>query len=203
MPAAAVQQPPKQAAKTGGTINRMQKRSENKDGAKNALHRLPRAAGVVIMALLLALALPVGNFRALQNAAPKDFVRWGDVQSIMEDRVDAGENILAVARRVGMSESEIDAAAQALSAFEGAKTAREISRADQALSAAMAELTGAALESEDARSMLRAADTFAEQGSFLRQEARAYNKKAERAEKLYEKLPMKALLSAPDVYEGI
>jgi len=203
MPAAAVQQPPKQAAKTGGTINRMQKRSENKDGAKNALHRLPRAAGVVIMALLLALALPVGNFRALQNAAPKDFVRWGDVQSIMEDRVDAGENILAVARRVGMSESEIDAAAQALSAFEGAKTAREISRANQTLTGAVSELAAAENLAQDETYMQRAADEFAELGSFLRQEARAYNEKAEKAVKLYEKLPAKFMLSEPDVYEGI
>ena len=51
--------------------------------------------------------------------------------------------------------------------------------------------------------LTRAADTFAEQGSFLRQEARAYNQKAEKAEKLYEKLPTRFLLSQPDMYEGI
>ena len=51
--------------------------------------------------------------------------------------------------------------------------------------------------------VLRAADTFAEQGSFLRQEARAYNEKAEKAERLYEKLPTKFVLPEPDVYEGI
>ena len=51
--------------------------------------------------------------------------------------------------------------------------------------------------------MLRAADDFAEQGSFLRQEARAYNKQAEKAEALYEKLPTKFVLPEPDVYEGV
>ena len=51
--------------------------------------------------------------------------------------------------------------------------------------------------------MQRAADTFAEQGSFLRQEARAYNEKAKKAERLYERLPTRALLPAPDMYEGI
>lgn len=40
-------------------------------------------------------------------------------------------------------------------------------------------------------------------GSFLRQEARSYNQKAEKAEKLYEKLPTKFLLAQPDMYEGI
>ena len=87
--------------------------------------------------------------------------------------------------------------------MEKAKTAREISRADQQMSAALAELTGAKLEGEDGRSMRKAADTFAEYGSFLRQEARDFNKKAEKAEALYEKLPMKFMLSEPDVYEGV
>ena len=51
--------------------------------------------------------------------------------------------------------------------------------------------------------MQRAADEFAELGSFLRQEARAYNEKAEKAEKLYEKLPTKFVLPEVDVYEGV
>ena len=58
-------------------------------------------------------------------------------------------------------------------------------------------------EAAAADALTRAADTFAEQGSFLRQEARAYNQKAEKAEKLYEKLPTRFLLSQPDMYEGI
>ena len=155
------------------------------------------------MALALILALPVGNFRALQKATPKDFIRWGDVESIVEDRIDAAENILSVAGRVGLDANAVNAAESAVNELEKAKNAREISRADQALSAAMAELTSADLTGEEARSMLRAAETFAEQGSFLRQEARAYNEKAENAEALYEKLPTKFLLSQPDVYEGI
>lgn len=203
MPAAAAQQAPKRAPRGNGGKGQAEKRPENKKSAKEALNNLPQAAGMAIMALLLVLALLAGNFRALQIASPKAFIRWGDVQSIVEDRADAGENILSVARRLGMSESEIDAAAQALAAFENAEGARAISRADQALTAAMAELTTEELDGEDARSMLRAADTFAEQGSFLRQEARAYNEKAEKAERLYEKLPAKFLLTAPDVYEGI
>ena len=50
---------------------------------------------------------------------------------------------------------------------------------------------------------MRAADDFAEQGSFLRQEARSFNEKAEKAEKLYDRLPAKFLLAEPDMYEGI
>lgn len=197
MAAAAAQQAAKKP-QGGNTQKNTQTTSK-----KNALHDLPRAAGIAIMALLLAAALFAGNFRALQNASPKDFIRWGDVRSIVEDRIDAAENIVSVASRVGLDANAVNAAESAMAEFEKAKTARDISRADQALTAAMAELTGAALEGEEARNMLRAADTFAEQGSFLRQEARAYNKKAEKAEKLYEKLPTKFVLPEPDVYEGI
>ena len=197
MAAAAAQQAAKKP-QGGNTQKNTQTTSK-----KNALHDLPRAAGIAIMALLLAAALFVGNFRALQNASPKDFIRWGDVRSIVEDRIDAAENIVSVASRVGLDANAVNAAESAMAEFEKAKTARDISRADQALTAAMAELTGAALEGEEARNMLRAADTFAEYGSFLRQEARAYNKKAEKAEKLYEKLPTKFMLSQPDMYEGI
>ena len=197
MAAAAAQQAAKKP-QGGNTQKNTQTTSK-----KNALHDLPRAAGIAIMALLLAAALFVGNFRALQNASPKDFIRWGDVRSIVEDRIDAAENIVSVASRVGLDANAVNAAESAMAEFEKAKTARDISRADQALTAAMAELTGAALEGEEARNMLRAADTFAEQGSFLRQEARAYNKKAEKAEELYEKLPTKFVLPEPDVYEGI
>ena len=68
----------------------------------------------------------------------------------------------------------------------------------------MSELTTAQIaDAETAKSMQRAADNFAEQGSFLRQEARAFNQKAEKAEELYESLPTKFLLAQPDVYEGI
>ena len=176
---------------------------EKKLTPRERLHRLPVAAGAAIMALLLVLSLFVGNFRALQNATPKAFIRQGDVQSIVEDRADAAQNVLTVARRAGLSEEAMALVQQALGDLEQAKTARDISRADQALTAAVSELTTASLGGEDARSMQRTADTFAEQGSFLRQEARAYNEKAKKAERLYERLPTRALLPAPDMYEGI
>ena len=176
---------------------------EKKLTPRERLHRLPVAAGAAIMALLLVLSLFVGNFRALQNATPKAFIRQGDVQSIVEDRADAAQNVLTVARRAGLSADAVALVQQALGDLEQAKTARDISRADQALTAAVSELTTASLGGEDARSMQRAADTFAEQGSFLRQEARAYNEKAKKAERLYERLPTRALLPAPDMYEGI
>ena len=54
-------------------------------------HRKKRILWGVV--LLCVLALPVGNFRALQNATPKAFLRQGDVASIVEDRIDAAENI--------------------------------------------------------------------------------------------------------------
>ena len=106
--AAAQQAAKKQTPQSGNT----QKNTETKN-KKNALHDLPRAAGIAIMALLLAAALFAGNFRALQNASPKDFIRWGDVRSIVEDRIDAAENIVSVASRVGLDANAVNAAESA------------------------------------------------------------------------------------------
>lgn len=170
-------------------------------GIKEKLQGLSVAAGIAIMVPLLILSLFVGNFRALQNAAPKDFIRQGDVRSIVEERIDAAMNVASVADRLGLG--DVQTVYNAAQALDEAKTAREISRADQKLAAAVSTLTTAPLQGEDARSMLRAADSFAEMGSFLRQEARAFNEQAQKAEALYEKLPTKFVLPEPDVYEGI
>lgn len=172
-----------------------------KKGFKEKLYNLPQSAGIAIMAVLLVASLFIGNFRALQNATPKAFLRQGDVKSIVEDRIDAAMNVASVAERLGLG--EVQTVYNAAEALEEAKTAREISRADQDLTAAVSRLTAAELSGEDARSMLRAADDFAEMGSFLRQEARAYNEKAQKAEKLYDGLPTKFVLPEPDMYEGI
>lgn len=201
MPAAAAQRAPKMNQKE----NRKTVKPENeaKKGFKEKMHDLPRAAGVAIMVALLVLSLFAGNFRALQRATPKDFIRQGDVRSIVEDRIDSAENVLTIARRAGIDDSLITEATHAIRALEDAKTAREISRANQLLTGAVSELAAAQNLGQDETYMLRAADEFAELGSFLRQEARAYNEKAEKAVRLYEKLPAKFMLREPDMYEGI
>ena len=200
--AAAAQRAPKMEQKE----NRKRYKPESpaqKKGFKEKLHALPQAAGIVVMTGLLVLALFVGNFRALQRATPRAFIQQGDVRSIIEDRIDSAENVLTIARRAGLDDALIFEAENAINSLEGAKTAREISRANQTLTGAVSELTAAENLGQDAGYMQRAADEFAELGSFLRQEARAYNEKAEKAVRLYEKLPTKFMLSRPDVYEGL
>jgi len=202
MPAMAAQQAPKKK-QAESRKTPVQGQKAQKKGLKEKLYDLPQAAGMALMALLLVLSLFVGNFRALQSATPKDFIRQGDVQSIVEDRIDAAENVLTIAGRAGLSANAINEAETAIRALEEARTAREISRANQTLTAAVSELTAAETLGQDAAYMQRAADEFTELGSFLRQEARAYNEKAEKAEKLYEKLPTRFILPEVDVYEGI
>ena len=202
MAAMAAQQAPEQK-KQGSYRPSASEKQTQKKGLKEKLHDLPQAAGIAIMAVLLVLSLFVGNFRALQSATPKDFIRQGDVKSIIEDRIDAAENVLTVADRAGLAQVLMDDAENAIEELEKAKTAREISRANQRLTGAVSELTAAENLGQDETYMQRAADEFAELGSFLRQEARAYNEKAEKAEKLYEKLPTKFVLPEVDVYEGI
>lgn len=202
MAAAAAQQAP-EYKKQGGAPSAKKNARGTQKGFREKLHDLPQAAGIAIIALLLVLALFVGNFRALQRATPKAFIRRGDVQSIIEDRIDAAQNVLTIASRAGLDANAVNAAESAIDALEKAKTAREISRANQTLTAAVSELTAAENLGQDETYMLRAADEFAELGSFLRQEARAYNEQAEKAEALYERLPAKFVLREPDVYEGL
>ena len=203
MPAMQAQQAPEQGKRQAKQRQSNHKAPQKKEGFRDKLQRLPLAGGIALMILCLAVSLPVGNFRALQSATPKAFLRQGDVKSIIEDRIDAAGNAMTVASRAGLDANAINAAEAAMQILEDAKTAQEISRADQELTRAVSELTTAALSGEEARNMLRAADDFAEQGSFLRQEARAYNEQAKKAEKLYDGLPMKFLFAEPDIYEGI
>jgi len=200
--AAATQQAPGNAPRRAAAGSpKVQK--ENKG---NALHNMPQAAGIAIMVVLLVVSLFVGNFRALAGATPRDFIRQGDVKSIIEDRLDAATNAKTVAMRAQLDELLIDPVENAMVAMKEAKTAREISRADQKLTAAVSAMIAEAsgkLDSENRTMLQVAADDFAEQGSFLRQEARSYNEQAEKAEALYEKLPTKFVLTEPDVYEGI
>lgn len=200
--AAATRQAPAQAPQRASANT--PKRGEEKKG--RPLAGLSQAAGAAIMAVLLVASLFVGNFRALQRATPKAFLRQGDVASIIEDRLDAAGNAQMVAMRAQLDALLTDPVTDAITALGQAKTARDISRADQKLTAAVSEMVAEAkdrLDSENRTMLQSAADDFAEQGSFLRQEARSFNQQAEKAEALYEKLPTKFLLAQPDVYEGI
>ncbi|MBQ9010479.1 MAG: hypothetical protein IJ088_14300 [Clostridia bacterium] len=179
------------------------RKAGNTDKVKKTL---PVAPGVVIMVLLLVVSLFVGNMRALQNVTPASFLKTGNVSSIVEDRASAAQNAETVARRASLDESLYQAVDSAVKEFRSAKTARDLSRADQDLTAAVSEMTAEAkqgLDTENQRVLTRAIDSFTEQGSFLRQEGRAFNEKANKAIALYEKLPTAFLLPRPDRYEGL
>lgn len=202
MPATATQSAPKQTQQQMPKNTSPKKKQEQPKG----LAALSQQAGIAAMVVLLVLSLFIGNFRALQNATPKAFLRQGDVKSIVEDRLSAANNIVTVSQRGSVKETTLSDVADAIDAMRAAKTAREISRADQQLTLAVSELideASASLTGENASMLTRASDNFSEQGSFLRQEGRTYNVQAQKAEKLYESLPTKALLAQPDQYEGI
>ena len=200
MAAAAQQYAPEKKNAGRRSANKPQ---EKRPGIKDRLHALPLGAGIAALIVLIALALPVGNFRALQNASAEPFYQRTDVQYILKERLAQAGNVVTVATRAGLSADLILDVSDAMEGLEAARSAREISRMDQKLTAAVSELTTAELSGEEAKNMLRAADNFAEQGSFLRQEAREFNRRAEKAMELYQSLPMRFMLAEPDVYEGI
>ncbi len=194
--AAATQQAP--AKKAPGT-----KQAPARQETKAAL---PRPAGIAIMIVLLCLSLAVGNWRALSKATPKAFLSQGGVASIVEERVKSAKNAETVAKRAGLDELVYSAVEEAASAMQGAKTARGVSRADQALASAVGDMAGSAssgLSQSDASLLTGAMDTFNDAGNLLRFEAKAYNEKAEKAQKVYDGLLLKGLFARPDAYEGI
>ena len=215
MPATATQSAPqrKQTAQAPQRAPQGQRQNSasEKAGLATKLHALPQNAGIAIMALLLVLSLFIGNARALQRATPANFMRQSSVASIVKDRAAQAENAVSVAQRAFADGSAsvsaaIDQVEAAVADFKAASSVEELSRADQTLTSAVSELAAAAssgMNNEDAQMLRRALDNFAEHGSFLRQEGRAYNAQAEKARALYEHLPTRFLLKQPGIFEGI
>ena len=186
-------------------VERQGSKSVPQKNQQKAGKNLPQAVGIAIMAVLLVVSLFVGNMRALQKVTPASFLKQNDVASIVDDRAAAALNVETVAKRANVDSSLSSAVDSAVSEYKNAKTARTLSRADQKLMTAVSELTAGVkgLSTEDQRVLSMASDSFTEQGRFLRQEARSYNEKADKAVALYEKLPTSFLLSKPDYFEGL
>ena len=82
-----------------------EKKNQKAPEKQDVKAKVTRPVGIAIMAVLLCLALVVGNGRALSKATPKAFLSQGDVASIVEDRVKSAKNAETVARRAGLDES--------------------------------------------------------------------------------------------------
>ena len=136
--AAATQKAPNSAPQRAAS--RANRETENKG---NALQNISQPAGIAIMIVLLIASLFAGNFRALQRATPKAFLRQGDVKSIIEDRLDAAGNAKMVATRAQLDALLTEPVEDAMKELKAAKTAREISRADQDLTAAVSNMIDA------------------------------------------------------------
>jgi len=181
------------------------KQNQNaKASAQKQAPKVSQPVGIAVMVVLLVMSLIVGNGRALSKATPKAFLRQGEVASLLQDRVNGARNAETVAKRADLETtlySEVETAASALSS---AKTAREVSRADQKLMTAVGDMVSAASgyfgQNAD---LTRAMDTYNDAGNMLRQEARAYNQAAEKAKKVHDGLPFGFLFGEPDYYEGI
>lgn len=117
MPAYATQTAPKQ------TQNSQQQPKKQKPEAPKGLAALPQSAGIAALVVMVALALPIGNFRALQNATPQAFIRQGDVKSIVEGRISAAQNAVTVAQRSSVSQTTLEDVNNAIKAMQSAKTA--------------------------------------------------------------------------------
>jgi hypothetical protein len=191
---------------------RSQARSPRSGGKKSGrpqgkfgrlLARIPYGLGIALCVVILAISLLAGNARALSSATGEAMQRW-QVQEYVSGRIGEARNLLTLCDRYGIS-AELTAALSS-AADQLASAGKDIADTvayNQQLETAASNVAAALLESDlsgaDEKSLARVMDDFREQGNFLRQQAREYNQKAQDALALYNKLPTRFLLKAPEI----
>lgn len=180
----------KKAAKPHGKLGRM-------------LEKIPYAAGIALCVAMLCVSLLIGNARALSSATAQAMDSW-TVSEYVSGRVGEARNLLTLCKRNDVSgelTAALEDAADALSKAANAGVSEVISLNQQLETAASnvsAALLAGDLSASDERSLSATMDDFREQGNFLRQQAREYNQSVADALELYNKLPTKFLLKAPE-----
>lgn len=167
------------------------------------LEKIPYAAGIALCVAMLIVSLFAGNARALSAAKSEAMEAW-TVSEYVSGRVGEARNLLTLCERNDISPELTQAlkdASDALSKAANGGVSEVVTLNQQletAASNASAALLSGKLSASDERALSSTMDDFREQGNFLRQQAREYNEKAADALALYNKLPTKFLLSAPE-----
>ena len=166
------------------------------------LEKIPYAAGIALCVLILCISLVGGNARALSEATSKAMEAW-EVSEYISGRIGKASNLLTLCERNEISDALTDALEEAIDALEKTNE-HDVSRVlagnqqlETAASNVSAALLSGDLSSADEKALSRTMDDFREEGNFLRQQAREYNKEAAEALELYNKLPTKFLLPQP------
>lgn len=166
------------------------------------LEKIPYAAGIALCVIILCVSLVVGNARALSEATSRAMEEW-DVSEYISGRVGKASNLLPLCERNDVSVELTAALEEAIDALEKVSES-DVSRViagNQQLETAAGNVSAALLSgdlsSADEKALSRTMDDFREEGNFLRQQAREYNREAAEALELYNKLPTKFLLPQP------
>lgn len=171
------------------------------------LHEMPQLVGILLMVVILAAAVYVGNWRTLDNlvsSADKTI----DLSELVVERAASASNLLSIASRYpGVAQSSVDALTQSRDKLLAAESPYDISKADMSVQDGMlvlqSEIKKQSPSDEDATMVQRVMDTFYGVGNRMRQEARDYNRLIEHAQQVYAQMPFKVLLPEPQTYQGI
>lgn len=194
--------PYKKNSAGGGRKNTDRKSRKPQGKITQLLAKIPYALGIVLCVGILALSLVTGNARALNKANSSAMKAW-QVTSYTQDRVGKAKNLLKLCERYTISEELVTALNDAVADMGSAKGVRGVTEANSTLQTAASNVSSALLSgnlsSGDEKSLKNTMDDFNEQNNFIRQQARTYNEKAQKALDVYNSLPTKFLLKAPEV----
>ncbi len=171
------------------------------------LHLMSLPVGILLGALLFLVSIPIGNGRELFSLTQAAQKQW-KVQPFIDGRVAQVENLITIAERYpGVDASLMQELKEAQAQMKHAKSGGvvPVSAADRRLQAAFTSMIGALHQSEqltqeDKKLIVGVIDAYNEQGTKLGLQAREYNRLAQLAIDLYEKLPTRWLFQKPAIY---
>ncbi len=171
------------------------------------LHLLSLPVGILLGILLFLISIPIGNGRELFSLTSAAQKQW-KVQPFIDGRVAQVENLVTVAERyTGIDASMMQELREAQAQMKHARNSGVVvvSAADRRLQAAFTSMIGALeqggqLTREDKQLIVGIIDAYNEQGTKLGLQAREYNRLAQLAINLYEKLPTRWLFPKPAIY---
>jgi len=162
------------------------------------IRKIPMGAAIVIMVVCVAAGVALGNKNALDRAIADTAADLHEALDLASDRVDMAEHrLLMLCKRIIPDHEATKALERAVEVCRRAKTPGEIAQADKALDSAaqgvLEPLREAAKES-DRKLATGAMDDIISVGKRMKRSADAYNNGLAYVRKVYNALPMRALL---------
>lgn len=169
------------------------------------LKQIPVPVAVLVMVICILAGIAFGNHNALANAKEAPEVILKEVSSLAAQRVGSAKNLIALAGRNDVSDTDKQALQSATDALEDARKASRIAEANSSLtfaSNAVIDQLKAVASEADRKLTVGVEDELLSQNQRLTRVANTYNESVEEVRRVYNTLPMRWLIGGmPEVYK--